>query len=226
MKRIDIPTKQNVNNTAINNRVVIGSIFTYYEGITRETLMQKLHNNISFNKNDLIYLYDIYNLDHSTWADSTLSYIRMKRSTLEDMSTIFDCSISEIATTQTELKNNPDKYIVLLCDLDSNFFNCEYTKLKYIRGACNDCYIGSINGRYPSLESIRTFANFSSLIDSHGLENLKSIGQRAFFNNLQNIDGLSGLEYIYDLEDSNFSSLSSSEKEKLKAKVKTKYGRW
>ena len=193
MKKIDIPTKQNVNNTAINNRVVIGSIFTYYEGITRETLMQKLHNNISFNKNDLIYLYDIYNLDHSTWADSTLSYIRMKRSTLEDMSTIFDCSICEIATTQTELKNNPDKYIVLLCDLDSNFFNCEY---------------------------------FSSLIDSHVLENLKSIGQRAFFNNLQNIDGLSGLEYIYDLEDSNFSSLSSSEKEKLKAKVKTKYGRW
>lgn len=204
MKRIDIPIKQ-INNDSVSISTEktdeINDIYKYYEGITVQSLLYNYHHKIPFTKNDLIYLYDIYNIKSEIYRNDSLVKIRSERNKFNDMAFIFDCSVSEIAGSEAELKKEPDKYLVLLDSLyimDSNNANSyyKYPHLKYIRGNCEGTFFAHTNKRFPRLESIGGNAIFNSLIDSYGLENLKSIGRNATFYNLRDARTLKKLQYI------------------------------
>jgi len=196
MKRIEIPITKRME-ISITKRTNI------FEIVPVNTLLHKFNNNIELSKEDLISLYDIYNvIRHNLTKEdkNILSEILSHRNIKNDMAMIFDCDPSSVTDSIDELEAEPDKYVVLLNNLridDKNIDNV-YPKLRYISGNCEAPFIEEINNRFPALESIGSHASFRNIITSEGLENLRSIGGGAMFGSLLNATGLVNLEYIGD----------------------------
>jgi len=216
MKRVDIPNKQ-ISNDSVSIAIskLGGSInmFEYYYGITIELLKYKNENHTPFTKNDLIYLYDIYNLMPQNRDNEILKYIRLGRDIVSDMATIFDCSLDEVAASQNELKKDPSKYVVLLDDFDMGScdefgFGNKYPRLKYIMGICHAFFCTELDNTFPVLEAIGSNLDLYNITNSVGLENLKSIGGHATFNYLYSVTNLCNLVIIGG--DARFPNLKSS----------------
>jgi len=212
MKRIEIPTTK--NNANLEQLITIDetsnkSIFNH---VPIKDLYYKYTNQIPFTKEDLISLYDIYNVRYrlktnEEWA--MLHTMKISRIIEYDMATIFDCSPEEVTDNVWNLRRNPSRYVVFLNSLneyDNNHFR--YPNLKYISGCCSFERIRSIENVFPSLVAIGGYANFNDLNDSTGLENLISIGGMADFGHLVESNGLSNLEIIG--ASANFNSLKDA----------------
>jgi len=115
----------------------------------------------------------------------------LDHTTMTDLAYIFDCDVSQIATSEMILRRNPEKYVILLDGLE-NISECP--NLKYVFGnvILPDC--SKVN--LPKLEAIRDHANFHNLSSDLGLNNLRSVGLSADFSSLYYATGLINLESI------------------------------
>ena len=124
---------------------------------------------------------------------SDIKYINdiLDRTVINYLAYIFDCDTSEIATSETILRRNPEQYVILLDNLTEEGM---YSNLKYIVG--NVILPNATDIFLPSLEAITYHVDLSNLSFADGLKNLRSIGGNANFSSLLSPKGLSSLESI------------------------------
>jgi len=204
MKRINITISKdndNKSNVSIENSKSDKSIFDSV--VEPQVLCDKYNAMEPFTKEDLISLYDIYNvrslspLSYASLEYITIEEIKSKRNIYDDMATIFDCDKEQIANHANELNKDPSRYVVLLHSLDVDIIDIPiYSKLRYIAGSCYLQHEKSVEGKIPVLESITGNALFELLESSSGLESLRTIGGYAFFHRLKEATGLCNLELI------------------------------
>jgi len=199
MKRVDIQVNKEQTQRVSSSPTIITdntSIFNLYTHTSDKNLLDKYNNGKPFTKDDLISLYDIYNIGRIIGQDKeALVDIKKDREIVNDMSIIFDCSPNEITTSQEDLDQEPDRYVVFIGTFASKKFVKNYSRLRYITGhylqhRYNDFSI------FPSLEIIGGSASFEIVLSVEGLKSLKSIGGPAFFTNLKDAQSLSNLEII------------------------------
>ena len=176
-----------------------------------EEIYDKHKQDIKLNREDLIYLYDIYRKGNiiNEYNITKYSKIICRRNKKEDIAIIYNCHIDEIAENINEFLKNPEYYIVLLDDLNlDDIDSLNAKKLRYVYGEviCNKDSLSAFN--LPNLEVIDSFANFNCITSSIGLESLKVIGVSANFGCLKDASSLFNLEYIGG--DAAFQSLFSS----------------
>jgi len=193
MKKINIPI--NKGSTKVS------TVFNLYKQTGDRDLVVKYTNEQVYTKDDLISLYDIYNIGIINGQDEALlSAIIENRDIKSDMATIFDCSPDEITDSQDELLANPDKYVVLLGDLSIIIpkyenYDITFSKLKYIRGHMQ--YTGtSVENIFPNLCAISKNADLFYLKSAKGLEELHSVGSSITCFHIEDATGLENLEII------------------------------
>ena len=188
----------NIEASSISKSNISNSIDSIYKHVSIVELWNKYINYEEFTRDDLISLYDIYNVRYN--VDKKLKKVLLEmiehRNLISDMAKIFDCDKDEIAYRGHNLKDDPNRYVVLLDALENDKSDKIYSNLRYIRGNCNLYELKNINDKFPVLSSIGSNANFASLLSAKGLENLKSIGGYANFESLTNTNGLDNLEII------------------------------
>ena len=200
MKRIEIPIVDRLDtdklDTISNNN--INKITDLYKRSEISDLWYKYQNHISFTRDDLTTLYDIYNESYLLSKDELqlIIIMRNKRIINSDLAKIFDCDYQEIAFSQEDLKKDPNRYVVLWNRLNISKYDSIYKNLKYIKNGLHSFDSESIANKFPSLLSIGGFVNLTYLEDASGLISLKSIGGDADFDKLTNASGLNNLEII------------------------------
>ena len=220
MKRVEIPIRErkvttneveslingankylnsDINKHNANNNV--SSVFICqkgsYAGLTYNEIINEIYNKFDnhykLTKEDLIYLYNIYNMPYK--SDQSLinkqTIVLMSRNKILDMATIFECSIDKIATHENQIREG--EYIVLLNDLGTNVLN-NVDELRYVSGDIYAKYVNDVN--FPNLESIGGSACFRDINSIGNLGKLRSIGGDADFNNILYAISLSNLEII------------------------------
>ena len=198
MKRIEIPIVERKDNNISNQiKTCNKSIFDI---VSVEALWNKFIKNEEFTKEDLISLYDIYNIrsiEKNEFDTGLIVKIMSYRNIVRDMATIFDCDTKQITDNGTILRDDPSRYVVLLGNIEYYDTQRIYNNLRYIRGNCILPSLISINGKFPKLEAIGSDVDFQNLRDeSSGLESLRSIGGDANFERLMDASGLCNLEII------------------------------
>ena len=218
MKKVDIPIIERENNgnnidnlikaanDLLNNNIQLKNKDSKISNdITINFLYQKCISEETFTKEDLIYLYDIYNKQVLTDEERQLVWkIKQARNIKEDMSIVFDCSPSEVAIDRMSVIFRPNDYVVLLDDLVSAFNN-DYSKLKYISGNLVCC---TQSNYLYNLQIIGGNVDISNLKYVPNFKNLKYIGKNILANRVENADGLYNLEYIGG--DAAFSNLTNA----------------
>ena len=227
MKKIDIPIIKN-NDDGLKQSITINetSNKSIFDIVPISVLYDKYNNAEPFTKEDLISLYDIYNVIHDIedvdyeQEVKKRSIILNKRNRKIDMAQIFDCDISEIADNVNFLLIHPERYIVLLDSLAINYNSPVFNSLKYITGSLrikqpfatcdklpelesikhdlfSDNYIDNGGIALPKLRSVGRDVNLGELIRIHNLSSLEIIGGNARFYNLRSADCFNNLKYIY-----------------------------
>ena len=222
MKKIDIPIKN--NNIDMDSLVISGNNDLIVNGQTINPILlnikNKSENNILLSKEELIYLYNLYNQNKFNYYEECLiEIIISNRDLYQDLAYIFDCSVDEITDKPGEVAKKPDKYVVLLNDFELDFYeiNNKKFRLKYISGYLDgsiedekaDIFSSlEIVGSYVELENNRNYLNLKNLkyvggeyyidnlMDSNSLTNLEYIGGNAYFNDLKKATGLKNLSIV------------------------------
>lgn len=212
MKRIDIPVIKNDNDN-LKQLITIDdtSNKSIFDIVPIQVLYDKYNNHEPFTKEDLISLYDIYNVIHNVEIiDNRRSLILNKRNRRIDMAQIFDCDISQVADSAHQLVMDPEHYVVLLDSLIMSLNSPVFPSLRYITGALEIKHPFACCHKLPVLESIKHDLCSDNNVDAGGvaLPKLKSVGGSVDLGELVRIDDLSSLEIIG--KDAYFYSLRSA----------------
>ena len=212
MKRIDIPVIKNDNDN-LKQLITIDdtSNKSIFDIVPIQVLYDKYNNHEPFTKEDLISLYDIYNVIHNVEIiDNRRSLILNKRNRRIDMAQIFDCDISQVADSAHQLMMDPEHYVVLLDSLIMSLNSPVFPSLRYITGALEIKHPFACCHKLPVLESIKHDLCSDNNVDAGGvaLPKLKSVGGSVDLGELVRIDDLSSLEIIG--KDAYFYSLRSA----------------
>lgn len=200
MKRVEIPLikneERNDGKSKLNNSVLDKSIF---ETVSIDELYDKFNNQQEFSRQDLISLYDIYHTRPvlTTEEEGLVVLILSHRIKIQkyDIAKIFNCKIDEITYSNKDLLQSPDKYVVLLDNLDFSISQ-HYPKLKYVKGSVTFYGTKLEQNNLPSLEVIGGHAYFDKVTTSKYLDNLKVICGHAYFGELTDATFLKNLTYI------------------------------
>ena len=180
---------------ATANRLLDSNISESIENISMLDIYSKVKQGIELNRNELIYLYDIYNdyfLEDN--RDTELAFeILTYRNREQDLAKIFNCTMDNIEFHSEFLKKNT---IVLLNDLDDLYCHnlSMFSKLRYIHYSAQFGYFHKYR-KLPSLEAIG--GDLTIYTDKIGnLDSLRFVGGYAAFEFLETIEGLESLEYV------------------------------
>ena len=201
MKKIDIPIK--INNIDMDSLVISGNNDLIVNGQTINpnliSIKNKSENNILLSKEELIYLYNLYNQNKfNNYEKCLIGTILSNRDLYQDLAYIFDCSVDEITDNSDEVAKNPNKYVVLLNNFYSDYRynkNNKY-RLKYIYGYL-DCHFNYGNtDMFSSLEIVGSYVNIDNNKKNLNLNKLKYVGGEFYIVDLTESNSLTNLEYI------------------------------
>ena len=184
---------------------------------------KKVNNNIELNLGELKFLYEIDDKisGFGFMEDPRIKEIKSKRNIKRDYSIIFNIKEEDVALSQEEWKKTPNKFKVLVGNLDlSHYNNLDNIVLpKYISGNLNLSSLSNANGiifpqqvggnlELSSLTSaegvvlpirVNGDLNLNRLTTANGLVLPQYIGGRLIAFDLRTIEGLK-LPYGFDLK--------------------------
>ena len=184
---------------------------------------KKVNNNIELNLGELKFLYEIDDKisGFGFMEDPRIKEIKSKRNIKRDYSIIFNIKEEDVALSQEEWKKTPNKFKVLVGNLDLSHYNSldNIVLPKYISGNLNLSSLSNANGiifpqqvggnlELSSLTSaegvvlpirVNGDLNLNRLTTANGLVLPQYIGGRLIAFNLRTIEGLK-LPYGFDLK--------------------------
>ena len=184
---------------------------------------KKVNNNIELTLDELKFLYEIDGkiTGFGYWEDPRIEEIKRKRNERRDYSLIFNVKEEEVALFKEEWLNNPEKFKVLVGNLDLSHYNSldNIVLPKYISGNLNLSSLSNANGiifpqqvggnlELSSLTSaegvvlpirVNGDLNLNRLTTANGLVLPQYIGGRLIAFDLRTIEGLK-LPYGFDLK--------------------------
>ena len=184
---------------------------------------KKVNNNIELNLGELKFLYEIDDKisGFGFMEDPRIKEIKSKRNIKRDYSIIFNIKEEDVALSQEEWKKNPNKFKVLVGNLDLSHYNSldNIVLPKYISGNLNLSSLSNANGiifpqqvggnlELSSLTSaegvvlpirVNGDLNLNRLTTANGLVLPQYIGGRLIAFDLRTIEGLK-LPYGFDLK--------------------------
>ena len=184
---------------------------------------KKVNNNIELNLGELKFLYEIDDKisGFGFMEDPRIKEIKSKRNIKRDYSIIFNIKEEDVALSQEEWKKTPNKFKVLVGNLDLSHYNSldNIVLPKYISGNLNLSSLSNANGiifpqqvggnlELSSLTSaegvvlpirVNGDLNLNRLTTANGLVLPQYIGGRLIAFDLRTIEGLK-LPYGFDLK--------------------------
>ena len=184
---------------------------------------KKVNNNIELNLGELKFLYEIDDKISvfGFMEDPRIKEIKSKRNIKRDYSIIFNIKEEDVALSQEEWKKTPNKFKVLVGNLDLSHYNSldNIVLPKYISGNLNLSLLSNANGiifpqqvggnlELSSLTSaegvvlpirVNGDLNLNRLTTANGLVLPQYIGGRLIAFDLRTIEGLK-LPYGFDLK--------------------------
>ena len=184
---------------------------------------KKVNNNIELNLGELKFLYEIDDKisGFGFMEDPRIKEIKSKRNIKRDYSIIFNIKEEDVALSQEEWKKTPNKFKVLVGNLDLSHYNSldNIVLPKYISGNLNLSSLSNANGiifpqqvggnlKFSSLTSaegvvlpirVNGDLNLNRLTTANGLVLPQYIGGRLIAFDLRTIEGLK-LPYGFDLK--------------------------
>ena len=184
---------------------------------------KKVNNNIELNLGELKFLYEIDDKisGFGFMEDPRIKEIKSKRNIKRDYSIIFNIKEEDVALSQEEWKKTPNKFKVLIGNLDLSHYNSldNIVLPKYISGNLNLSSLSNANGiifpqqvggnlELSSLTSaegvvlpirVNGDLNLNRLTTANGLVLPQYIGGRLIAFDLRTIEGLK-LPYGFDLK--------------------------
>ena len=214
MKRIEIPTKsQNVDELS-NSQILIQNNSFFIDSIKTfeiSDLYEKILKHEAFTKDELIYLYDIYN--SRTVSDIYHYYDFEKECYKNGVTTYRTFKGDDWIIYNNDYHTNNDLIIRKLL----NVINAEnpftdYAKIfdctpEEITSDLKELYnnpdkhvvvLGTLRGEeksvnYPRLKYVSGWINYHELTDANGLNSLLGVGDSVFLSKLETADGLNNL---------------------------------
>ena len=154
---------------------------------------KKVNNNIELTLDELKFLYEIDGqiTGFGYWEDPRIKEIKRKRNERRDYSLIFNVKEEEVALSQEEYLNNPEKFKFCLGSIDlSSLTSAEDLVLPQLVGGDIDLRsLASAEGLVLP-ESIGGSIDLRSLTSAEGLVLPKSIGGKIYLNSLTSAEGL------------------------------------
>ena len=173
---------------------------------------KKVNNNIELTLDELKFLYEIDGqiTGFGYWEDPRIKEIKRKRNERRDYSLIFNVKEEEVALSQEEYLNNPEKFKFCLGSIDlSSLTSAEDLVLPQLVGGDIDLRsLASAEGLVLP-ESIGGSIFLSSLTSAEGLVLPKSIGRHIDLRSLTSAEGLVLPQHVGG--GINLSSLTSAE---------------
>ena len=184
---------------------------------------KKVNNNIELNLGELKFLYEIDDKisGFGFMEDPRIKEIKSKRNIKRDYSIIFNIKEEDVALSQEEWKKTPNKFKVLVGNLDLSHYNSldNIVLPKYISGNLNLSSLSNANGiifpqqvggnlKFSSLTSaegvvlpirVNGDLDLNRLTTANGLVLPQYIGGRLIAFDLRTIEGLK-LPYGFDLK--------------------------
>ena len=154
---------------------------------------KKVNNNIELTLDELKFLYEIDGkiTGFGYWEDPRIEEIKRKRNKRRDYSLIFNVKEEEVALSQEEWLNNPEKFKALSGNiyLDS-LTNAEGLVLpQYVTGSITLCSLASVDGLVLP-QYVTGSINLLSLTSADGLVLPESIGGGISLSSLTSAEGL------------------------------------
>ena len=154
---------------------------------------KKVNNNIELNLGELKFLYEIDDKisGFGFMEDPRIKEIKSKRNIKRDYSIIFNIKEEDVALSQEEWKKTPNKFKVLVGNLDLSHYNSldNIVLPKYISGNLNLSSLSNANGIiFP--QQVGGNLELSSLTSADGLVLPQHVGGNIFLRHLTSADGL------------------------------------
>ena len=205
------------SNKKDNSNNFSDTLFGEFPRTVKDVNINEFYNQISkrnLTKEDLKYIYDIYNIRwlcdmYSKYDYDTNLYHKVINTVMTDYTGLWLYD-----STDKDARNNINAidYRIFTFSVHKKYlatiFDCSVSEITNERLELDSnperyvCFLGDldIRGRdhvyYPKLKYISGGIYSNSLEESHGLESLRYIGSSAIFGNLMNLDGLYNLKAV------------------------------
>ena len=154
---------------------------------------KKVNNNIELTLSELKFLYEINSKIEGFGyiKDPRINEIKNKRNIKKDCALIFDVKEEEVALSQEEWEESPNKFKVLVSDLDlRRLINADGLVLpRHIIGSLELTWLTSAEGLVLP-QNISGYLDLNKLTSAKGLVLPQSIGGSLFLNNLTSAERL------------------------------------
>ena len=160
---------------------------------------KKVNNNIELNLGELKFLYEIDDKisGFGFMEDPRIKEIKSKRNIKRDYSIIFNIKEEDVALSQEEWKKTPNKFKVLVGNLDLSHYNSldNIVLPKYISGNLNLSSLSNANGIiFP--QQVGGNLDLSSLTNAEGVVLPRRVSGDLNLNRLTTANGLVLPQYI------------------------------